>query len=354
MNLEDLKPYQDLINRNLDNKDFVKTMEKYQKAWGYYWLVRNADREDIEKNIHKVEDLNVMCIDGSLPPLFCAVGRQDLDLAKLLVEKGCDVNAFCCGGYGTVMDFAITTGMQDFVDFFKSKKALTKEEMVTHNRLILAAITKGNPLVADEIVQTKYSGNLSFILRHALMDCAVRKNNPQVAEYVFSKGQNMHYDLEKRRNITWLHKAADLNADKVIPCLVQNGFNPNELALHRVTPLYFAVRAGAKEAVKALVKEGADVQKTYIDGQTLMHIAAQRDNPQLIEMLAEFGLDVLQTDENGKTPLDYAYKSSAMEASATLIEVMEKQVNQLQKQVQGLVRSQKMVLKKSFLKQNEG
>ena len=327
MNLEDLKPYQELINKDPKNKDFVKSMEKYQKNWAYYFIVRNEEKETILKNIDRVEDVNAFCLSKNLPPLYSAVERKDLELAKLLIEKGCDVNAFCCG-QGTVLDYALIRKNKDFSAYFKSQNAMTRDEMVFQNRRIIVSLEKGDFKTADSILKERYNNKFGFVVRHALMDYAVRNNKPKVVEYIFSKGQDMHYDLEKRRNCTWLHYAAYLNADKVIPLLLEKGFNPNEMTNKRETSLFYAVRGGSLKAIEVLIENGANPHLVDMNKDTLLHHAASKNQPKMFSSLVGVGLDMFQTNANGQTPMDKAHEKGAWDIVFLIEELIDQQLKQ--------------------------
>lgn len=324
MNFSELKPYQELIERDPDNLDYVQAIETYHKIWRLRYAICHGTKADIKEQMKGVKDVNIPLFDGELPPIFHAYFSKNLELTKFLVNEGFDVNA-AVSGYGTLLDIAQLEQATDFIKYYKSQNALTKEQMKTCHHLVIDALKEKDVHKADALIQQTYQGRFSFILRHSLMDYAVRQNNPFVADYVFSKQAHMRYDLAKRRNHTWLHMAVYHLADQVIPVMVQNGFSVHELTDKRQTPLFGAVNNGAEKTIDTLLHLGADINAVDFIGRTPIHLAGYYGYKDTIIHLFERGAKVTQKDFYGQTPLDAARENHAQKVYDVLEQLMREE-----------------------------
>lgn len=348
--LKAIKPYQDLIDRcGQDNEDYKKSMEKYQQLWVYYAAIQHEDKETIAQLMSELEDVNDICVGGALPPLFTACMKKDVDLAKFLVEKGCDVNGFVAN-YGSVLDYSILWGEQEFTDYLVCQKALTKADMITANRSIIKALEHNDIAFADSLVDEKYQGKFNFVLKHSLMNYAVRNNNPDIVKYLFSKGANMNYDLETRRNCTWLHRTAYLGADKVVPLLIEAGFNLEEKTDKKQTPLWTAVQGGDIKTVQTLLDLGANVHTQDFNGASLLHLASRFKNEKMVEFFLDKGVDLSLQDVSLKTAYEYALE----QGDEKKINVFKKYLKKKFPRKRKVTSNKKIKNIKQSSKQNEG
>ena len=181
---------------------------------------------------------------------FCERG------VNFLIENGADVNAKLKSGWTPLAALASFTGVTD----------MDAEEQLQVNRVALALIRSG----AD--VNAKYN---------------VRNWTPlHEAFFGLSGEHNLHLIR------TLIENGADVNAKD------DGGFTPLHMALEGFV--------AASEAGKILIDNGADVNAKADDGRTPLHIAADWGGFEEVKMLIDNGADVHAKTNEGLTPLQIA------------------------------------------------
>lgn len=242
--------------------------------------------------------------------LHLASEYGDLDLVKLLIEMGADVNASTIiklgGGHtstsGTPLHLAAQYGHLEVV------------KLLLNNRAHVNATNEDYK---------------------PPMDLALTGNHSEVAKILIEKGADV-----KGRGGTWLQLAARYGDAEVVKLLIVGGANVNCGARGiEETPLHIAARYGHFEVVKLLIKEGADVDAkgewkefkghrgNYVDtagklrGEpTPLHVAAQYGRLDIVKLLIESGAKVKARDQDGYIPLHLAARSGNADVVKVLIE----------------------------------
>ena len=101
------------------------------------------------------------------------------------------------------------------------------------------------------------------------------------------------------RHLTLLHVAAGCSQTGVIPYLLINQANPNQIDLLRRTPLHYAAQTGNDESVRLLLQEGANVNAEDSSKFTALHIAANRGDVSKCEILLSKGANINAIDDTG-------------------------------------------------------
>ena len=213
---------------------------------------------------------------GWLTPLMLAARDGNLEMARILVEAGADVNAGAGDG----------------------KTALA------------IAIFNGNYDVASFLVARKADVNKADAQRFTPLFWAVDRRN-----------------METAPNFPWMVTADPM---PLIRALLDAGANPNAMVNNTprarmregsprivfATALMRAAFAGDLELVKLLLERGADPRVISRDGETMVSAASglafihgyHRGKPaaerlQVVKLFVELGNDVNQADDYGITPL---------------------------------------------------
>lgn len=192
------------------------------------------------------------CGGRSRTPLFTAV-EGDLEMTRLLIEHGADVNAKVDYGYTVLMN-AVSVTERD-------------PEIV---RLLLKSGADVNARTSD-----------GYTPLHCAIDVDFEANAPECVRGVLTALIQAGADLEARQHWGW-------------------------------TPLVRAVMEGiAIEEVEVLLEHGANPFVAGFEcfnfcpsGGTLLHAAAVE--PDKLRLLLEAGLDPFATADNGQTALDIA------------------------------------------------
>ena len=226
-------------------------------------------------------------------PLHEAALGNNAAEAKLLIEKGADVNAK--GEYGET-----------------PLHAAALENAAEVAKLLIANGAEVNAIANGAEVNAKSPEGLTPL--HA----AALENAAEVAKLLIDNGA----DIEAKDNGRWtpLHWAADENAADVVKLLLDNGAEVKAKDNDSWTPLYWAAEENAAEIAKMLIDKGAEVNAKDKYGQTPLHAAAGNNAADAAKLLIANSADVNAKGEDGDTPLHWAAKENAADAAKLLIE----------------------------------
>jgi len=188
---------------------------------------------------------------GGLTPLMIAAYAGNLDLVKLLIEKGADVRATATAGSGaTVLCYASEGNNLNVV-----------KELLKHGAAVNAP---GN------------NGITPFYI-------AVGNNLREMAELLIASG-------------------ADVSAFGTA----------NEIGLKH-TPLMLAALKGFPDMVGLLLANGAKIEQVNSIGDTALMSLAKTENPGMVKLLLAKGANVNATGPKGRTALFYAAYNGCVE-----------------------------------------
>jgi ankyrin repeat protein len=172
--------------------------------------------------------------EGGYTPLLTAASANDLEMVRLFVEKGLDINAATRRG-DTALHFAAGAGN------------------VTMVKLLLAKGADVNAATHDSI--------------------PVRKGPIAL------------------NHLTTLMYAAPYGTPELVGTLIDAGAEVNAKDIRDMTPLMLAVSSETQnaEVVKLLLAKGADVKSKSVMGETALDWAKKFGNPEVIRLLQKAG-----------------------------------------------------------------
>ncbi|KAI5849386.1 ankyrin repeat-containing domain protein [Morchella snyderi] len=200
--------------------------------------------------------------------LYAIVKGGHVDMAKLLLEKGADVDAM--SDYGqTALHAAAGGGHVDMAKLLLEKGANVHARNSGGRTAVYAAAKGGHVDMVELLLE---NGAFFNVRNHYYI---------QTALYAAAKGG--HVDMAK----LLLEKGADVHATSY------NG----------QTALYVAAEGGHVDIAKLLLEKGANVHATSYNGQTALYVAAEGGHVDIAKLFLEKGADVHATSYNGQTAL---------------------------------------------------
>ena len=296
-----------------DNPEFLKTLERQKQIFDFHTAIQLGDKDEIEKHIQKIGDVNEPCQIVGHPPLMIAARNNDFEMMKFLVEKGCNVNSFSFCNFGLY-----EVGMQlpdtRIFEFLKEQKTLPFEELKSAVLKLCDVSSKGDIVTFDQIIQEKFNNQITPIVACTMADKAVRGNDPKPIELLHQKGVTYHLITYVQKHHTILHFATSFQADKVVDTLLKQGMNPDILNYKKQTPLVLASMCrDATPVMKNLLAFGANLNAKDFLGKTAAHWAVEYNQGENLKFLIDKGIDLSIKNIFGETAFDLAQNKNNFE-----------------------------------------
>ncbi|KAK3988697.1 hypothetical protein QBC44DRAFT_292324 [Cladorrhinum sp. PSN332] len=121
-------------------------------------------------------------------------------------------------------------------------------------------------------------------------------------------------------NKSALHNAAESQSQETIDYLLGLGLDPNAFDYYDYTPLHLAAIEGNIPCVSLMLARGADPNLKRPGGGTALHLAAEYSNLSALSCLLEWpDTDPLVRDKSGKTAFTYALARSSPESRPQIV-----------------------------------
>lgn len=274
------------LNKNSNSEEFFKA-------------AKEGDVKKISSFLETSIDPNLQDEDGKTA-LHLAIEKGDhLEVVKLLIEKGANVN---------------------------SKTLYKALESPKSFEIVKLLIKRGMNLDFDN----KKNYTMDFVLQMAGM-----RGWLEVIKLLVEKGVNINY-CAKKSALQWASCQGHL---EIVKFLVEKGANVNlKHPEHGNIALHYASRSGHLEIVKLLVEKEASVNTQNKYGRTALHHASEcteslfeghESNPEhkeiedyleIVKLLVEKGANINIQDEHGRTALHIASVNGRLEMVKLLVE----------------------------------
>lgn len=239
----------------------------------FHEAVKKNDVETARRMIAAGADVNAAYDEYENRSLLDVSYQGNLDLVKMLVEAGADVNL--SDGSGVVP--------------------------------LVRAIVSWHE--TDEVVKylIECGANVNACEGESWtpLEAAVHENASDIVKILLKAGANPQIFSEKGEYS--LVTAADWGYVDIVKMLLDAGANPNFSRSENCTPLIAACRWGHDEAAALLLQAGANPNVIDSDfGDSLLMQAAEDGNPKCVKLILGLGVDVNHRNHDGETALLYA------------------------------------------------
>ena len=244
--------------------------------------------------------------------LMKVAGKGNLDLVKLLVEAGANVNQTNQLGESALM-YAVYHPWLEVYEYLypltspelrhEAEKELPsrllyrkrKEDLLT--KRFIDAARFGNVKIACESIVTGVNINSYDAKGDAAIHIASQYGHLSIVNLLIKAGADIEFRTEDSGQTPLILAASDLasakyngydlDVIKTIRFLVKAGANVNTQDNDGWTPLIGAANAGSIEAVKILIKAGANVNAQDNDKNTALSLAKEVGNTEIVKLLIE-------------------------------------------------------------------
>ncbi|KAG8184723.1 hypothetical protein JTE90_019327 [Oedothorax gibbosus] len=303
------------------------------------------------------EQLSVRRPDIRDTPLHIASRRRDIDLMRMLIEKGAAVNLQNSEGM-TPLHLAAMEGDEGMLKVLSQANARANILDRRDRAPVHLAAERGHTN-AVEILLDKFKASISQRTKDGstLMHIASAAGFPDIAMIFMKRGVPIH--TSNKSGAKCLHIAAAAGHVEVVRSLLNKGesvdikTNDGFTALHiavqgcqpRVvetllgygaqirlkagksgeTPLHIAARTpGGEKCAELLLKSGGEVNATQEEGETALHFAARHGHLNTVALLLQDKADVQQKSNSGETPLHVAARNCHYAVARSLLDHWKK------------------------------
>lgn len=190
------------------------------------------------------------------PLWWCVFRSETIDVARLLLDKGADINA-SDGGWGPPLMMAAVGSRSGMVDLLLDRGAAV-------------------PGPADPL--------MSGLSRFAVENRLVRLVNRLVEA-------GLDVRAKDAAGNSLLHKAAAGGSPEIIDLFIKSGLSVSEANTISWTPLHYAAEAGRSKAVETLIALGAPRDARTMEGKTAYNLAVEWKKTDIADFLAAKGAD---------------------------------------------------------------
>jgi ankyrin repeat protein len=230
--------------------------------------VAKGNREAVEAALHQGAKVDARNSKGRTPLILAAQAGR-LDIIKLLVASGADVNARTTTETGgTVLGFALEGNNREAVEYLIAHGA----EIELRSRNGMTPLFYAASTGQDDMIQLLLSKGanlnvmgLSDSLGNYLTPLMIAgiHDHPETLKLLVAKGAK----VDKRNNVgaTALMEIAKRPQPGILKLLIERGADVNARSTHGQTALMYAASNGQLENIKLLLAAGADTSATATD-----------------------------------------------------------------------------------------
>ncbi|KAL4732052.1 hypothetical protein ACLX1H_001059 [Fusarium chlamydosporum] len=280
---------------------------------------------------------------NKLPPLFKAASMGSLNVAKMLLDSGVNVNEVSKSGDPFFAE-VVHKGNVEGVRFLLEKGARADTSTRLRGSVLAEAVKKNQVDIVQALLD--YGANVNSEDNHgnSVLNMAIQGGNAKLVELLLEKGARtkpatilctsvLEFTINKKRfDILRLLIAAGVdlettdaqhqpilikvirnpllkNHDKleVLRMLMENGADPEAIDIIFGLPaICHAVETSTPEVVEELLIRGVETKVRMLGGQTMMTYSIDVNHRNHVKILLSYGVDVNEVDGLNRTPLTLA------------------------------------------------
>ncbi|XP_068625670.1 ankyrin repeat domain-containing protein 17 isoform X3 [Battus philenor] len=258
-------------------------------------------------------------IKGDCTPLMEAASAGHVDIVRLLIAHGADVNAVSGSG-NTPLMYACAGGHEDCVRALLDNGANVEDHNENgHTPLMEVAASAGHVGVAKILLEHGAGINThSNEFKESALTLACYKGHLDMVRFLLAAGADREHKTDEMH--TALMEASMDGHVEVARLLLDSGAQVNMPTDSFESPLTLAACGGHVELAMLLLERGANIEEVNDEGYTPLMEAAREGHEEMVALLLGQGASInAQTDETQETALTLACCGGFLEVADFLI-----------------------------------
>ncbi|MEI0485900.1 ankyrin repeat domain-containing protein [Brachyspira intermedia] len=242
-------------------------LSKDEKEFVSY--IANGNKEEVLDFLNnKKANINLNIMDGITPLMLSIIYKQD-EIAKLLIEKGADLN---------------------------------KKEKESGATPLILSIIYGQYEIAELLIEKGANVNIKDNSGFTALIHAIQREKTDLLKMLIEKKSDVNTKVSFKTDGLYLKDFTSLtfNVDKeVAELLIKAGANVNtrlsikddsrNIQLENITPLMWVIFDYNPELAELFIKAGADLNAKDKDGNTALYYAINRNNSKITKLISDKG-----------------------------------------------------------------
>jgi ankyrin repeat protein len=285
------KPLKDIYEKS------QKTLENIQKFW------KALEEEDLEAISYLLREIDIDIQNGEGDtPLHFATEKENLEILKLLIERGADLNSQNIVGQ-TALHLAAGLGNLELAKTLANAGAkVDLRDLSGQSPFHLAAWNQNFEMVIYLIEKGCDKDAIDSNGKTSLHWAAIL-GNIQIADFLITHKVNL--EVKDHSGKTPFYWSVLKNKVPVANSLINAGAKINEKDNKGMAPLHIAVYKGHPEIAQLILDNKGEINILEGSGKTPLHMAVIEGDLEMVKLLFKYNPKVNPVDNFDKTPLDY-------------------------------------------------
>ncbi|CAC5378445.1 unnamed protein product [Mytilus coruscus] len=267
------------------------------------------------------------------PPLVAAVQHGHIDICHLLIDGGCDINAYDSKLQRNALHYAVIAKRFDLFELLLKHKPNLDHCDHKGRTIFHRVCAVQEPKYLKKLFHSGFNITTSLMdqetddgLTPVIISC--QNGNAEQLKELLENGASVNTTDKTGKNA--LHYCADNLETQCAEMLLMR----EESLIHvqdeqGFTPLHMAVIGGNVPLLKLLVRKGADVDILDADGHTPSHWATVCTHLEILDVLIEQDAELSKCDNHNAYPIHYAAQMNGRDNGHSDAKIGEKVLKKL-------------------------